>query len=217
MGDIIIGNKEEFRDRSRKVVINLSFEPKKESKSESKPKMDSDSYTEYEEVESVEQQKSDQQPKSEEQNVTHVAAGSDEKPPKLDMKTPESKLILLLSRDWFNGYTTNATLYTPSWRSKYIKALMKEFGTRIAQGWAGKGTRNKQNLIKGHVLGALKNAGVIKGSNTEIAREASKIGTLQTGNEAGRIANYIGHRQGNDESTQNPYLDWTKKYVEEIQ
>ena len=217
MGDIIIGDKEEFRDRSRKVVINLSFEPKKESKSESKPKMDSDSYTEYEEVKNVEQQKSDEQSKSEEQKVAHVAAGSDVKPPRIDMKEPESKLILLLSRDWFNECTTDASLYTPSWRSKYVKALMKEFGTRIAQGWAGTGTRNKQNLIKGHVIGALKKAGVIKGRNTDIARKVLSIGVPPTDNEIKAIAAYMGHPQGNDESTQNPYRDWTKKYVEGIQ
>ena len=133
---------------------------------------------------------------------------------KLDKNTPESKLILLLNRDWFNGCTTDVGLYTPSWRSKYIRALMKEFGIRIAKGWAGKGTRNKQNLIKGHVLGALKNSGVIKGSNTDIATEASKIGALQTGNESGRIATYMGHSQGDNESIQNPYRDWTKEYVE---
>lgn len=217
MGDIIIGNKEEFRDRSRKVVINLSFEPKKETQGEAKPKTDSGSYTEYEEVKNVEQQKPDEQPKTEEQNIAPVAAGSDTIQPKLDIKTPESKLILLLNRDWFNGCTTNATLYTPSWRSNYVKALMKEFGTRIAQGWAGVGTRNKQNLIKGHVIGALKKAGVIKGRNTDIARKALSIGVPPTDNEVKAIAAYMGHPQGNDESTQNPYRDWTKKYVEGIQ
>lgn len=133
---------------------------------------------------------------------------------KLDNNTPESKLILFLNRDWFNECTTDAGLYTLSWRSKYVKALMKEFGTRIAQGWAGVGTRNKQNLIKGHVIGALKKAGVIKGRNTDIARKALSIGVPPTDNEVKAIAAYMGHPQGNDESTQNPYRDWTDEYVE---
>ena len=37
---------------------------------------------------------------------------------KLDKNTPESKLILFLNRDWFNECTTDAGLYTLSWRSK---------------------------------------------------------------------------------------------------
>lgn len=217
MGDIIIGNKEEFKDRSRKIVINLSFEPKKEKQSECKQEMDSDSYTEYEEVKNVEQQKPDEQNKSEEQNNAHMATANDARPPKLDMKTPESKLILLISRDWFNEFTTDAVIYTPSWRSKYVKALMKEFGAKIATGWTGTGTRNKQNLIKGHVLGALKKAGVIRGSNTDIARKALIIGIPPTENEIKKIAAYMGHPQGNDESKQNPYQDWTNEYVENTQ
>lgn len=215
MGDIIIGNKEEFRDRSRKVVINLSFEPKKEAQSESKQKMDSDSYTEYEEVKTVEQQKPDEHSETEEQNVAHVAAGSDAKPPKLDMKTPESKLILLLHRDWFNECTTDAKLYTPSWRSEYVKALMKKFGTKIAIGWAGIGKRNKQDLIKWHVVGALKNAGVIKGGYVDIARKALNFGVTPSEKEVKKIASYMGHPQGDYESKQNPYRDWTDEFVEE--
>lgn len=137
------------------------------------------------------------------------------KPPKLNNNIPESKLILLLNRDWFNECSTDTGLYTPSWRSKYVKALMKEFGTNIAQGWVGTGTRNKQDLTKGHVLGALKKAGVIKGRNTDIARKALSIGIPPTDNEVKKIASYMGHPQGDDESTQNPYRDWTEEYVED--
>lgn len=136
------------------------------------------------------------------------------KPHKLDTKTPESKLILLLSRAWFKECTTDENLYTLSWRSKYIKALMEQFGEQIAKGWKGVGTRNKQNLIKAHVIGALKYAGIIKGGYMEIARKVLNIGVPPTENEVKAIAAYMGHPQGNeDESKQNPYRDWTDEYV----
>ena len=150
----------------------------------------------------------------EEQEKTHVATTSCDKPSKLDTKTPEANLILILSRNWFNDFTTNKNLYNVMWRSKYIKALMKEFGTQIATGWAGTGTRNKQNLIKGHILGALKKTGVIRGTNKSIARKAFCIGVNLLDNEGEKIAPYMSHPQGNDESKQNPYIDWTIKYVE---
>lgn len=154
---------------------------------------------------------------SEELNNFSGAAKSVEKTPKLDTKTPEAKLILLLCRDWFNEFTTNVNVYTTSWRSKYVKALMKEFGSQIAIGWEGTGKRNKQNLIKGHMLGALKNAGVIKGTSIGVARKALNTGVAPTTNEAKNIASYMGHSQGDDESQQNPYRDWTAKYVEDNQ
>lgn len=136
------------------------------------------------------------------------------KPQKLDMKTPESKLILLLSRNWFTECTTDEKIYTQSWRSKYIKSLIEQFGEQIAKGWVGVGTRNKQNLIKAHVIGALKKAGVIKGSYTDIARKLLNRGVPPTENEVKALAAYMGHPQGNeDESKQNPYSDWTAEYV----
>lgn len=164
-------------------------------------------YKEYEEVRNSEL-------KTEEQNTSPVAMISDDKPPKLDTQTPEAKLIQMLNRDWFNECVTNKDLYTVSWRSKYVKALMKEFGTKIAIGWAGSGTRNKRNLIKGHILGALKKAGVIKGCNTHIANRAFNIGVNTSVNEGNKIAPYMSHRQGSDESKNNPYIDWTINYVE---
>lgn len=137
------------------------------------------------------------------------------KPQKLDTKTPESKLILLLSRKWFMEYTTDEKRYTQTWRSKYIKSLIEQFGEQIAKGWVGVGTRNKQNLIKAHVIGALKKAGVIKGSYTDIARKLLNRGVPPTENEVKALAAYMGHPQGNeDESKQNPYSDWTAEYVE---
>lgn len=50
MGDIIIGNKEEFKDRSRKIVINLSFGSKGDVRNGEKPEGDAGDYAEYEEV-----------------------------------------------------------------------------------------------------------------------------------------------------------------------
>lgn len=148
----------------------------------------------------------------EEQSITEVEFDN-EKFSNLDIKTPEAKLIMLLSRDWFNEITTDEKLYTLTWRSNYVKALMKEFSTQIAEGWVGAGKRNKQNLIKGHILGALKKAGVITGANTFIARKAFYIGVNTMDNEGDKIAPYMSHPQGNDESNQNPYIDWTLEYV----
>jgi hypothetical protein len=169
-----------------------------------------DTEAEYEESEEV---KDVEQPKPEDIR-TSVATISGVKPSKLDTKTPEAKLILFLNRDWFNEFSTNKDLYTVSWRSKYVKALIKEFGTKISTGWAGSEKRNKQNLIKGHVLGALKNAGVIKGTNIGITRKALNIGVNPLVNEGDKIAPYMSHPQGDDESKQNPYIDWTLEYVE---
>lgn len=163
-------------------------------------------YTAYEEV------KDEELPKPDEKVSTSVAASKTAKPPKLDKDTPESKLILLLSREWFNECTTDTKRFNSSWRSKFVKALMKEFGTEIAKGWTG--IRNRQGLIKAHMLGALKRAGVIKGGYTDIARKALESGVSPTDDEVKRIAAYMGHQQGTDESKNNPYLDWTVEYVE---
>ena len=150
---------------------------------------------------------------SEKRHSTHETTISRLNPSKLNKTEPEAKLIHILSRNWFKECTTNADVYTKSWRSNYVRALIKKFDTQIAIGWEGKGKRNKQDLIKGHMLGALKNAGVIKGSNIDIARKALTIIVSPTKNEVKKIATYMGHPQGDKESEQNPYRDWTAEYV----
>jgi len=50
MGDIIIGDKNEFRDHSRKVDYNFFFEPKKDSQSGYKSEDNEFDYAEFEEV-----------------------------------------------------------------------------------------------------------------------------------------------------------------------
>ena len=64
-----------------------------------------------------------------------------------------------------------------------------------------KGVRNKRNLLKGYVVGLLKDAGVLEGSYNSIAEEIGITKDYRT------FSKYMG-----DGKTQ-PYADWVKDYV----
>ena len=146
------------------------------------------------------------------QKVTPEKKGKPEKP---DLQTPHSKLVSLLAREAFGLFSTDKEKYGMKWRSDFVKALMGEFGEGVARGWKGNGTRNRQMLIKGHVVGALMAAGVLKGSKAKIARAfTATLGVAQVKeDEAKRFASYLSHPAGSEESRQNPYAEWTCRYI----
>lgn len=129
--------------------------------------------------------------------------------PGLNYFAPQKNLQEMLKADWFEKVSVDKKMYTCSWRETFVAELMKsEHADYIARKWAD----HKQILmIKGHVVGALKNAGVLKGSDLEIARAYLGKEGKDLSKEVKTFAKYIG------ESRREPYFDWVEECVGPIE
>jgi len=114
---------------------------------------------------------------------------------------PKKNLQELLKKTWFEEFR-NDLRYDVRWTDAFVEALMaSEYGEGIAQQWAVKGARGKRDQIRGYVVGVLKDAGVLKGSNDSIAR---KIGITENPR---TFSSYMG------DGKKQPYAEWVKEYV----
>ena len=113
---------------------------------------------------------------------------------------PKKNLQELLKGKWFAKVRSNPE-FDVAWTDGFIEALIaSEYGKEITRQWMVDGVRNKRNLLKGYVVGLLKDAGVLKGSYNNIAK---KMGTK----EYRTFSKYMG------DGKKQPYADWVKDYV----
>ena len=119
---------------------------------------------------------------------------------KLNYYAPQQRLGDLLCKDWFDDVCTDKEKYTAEWRLGFVESLMEsEHRDYIAKRWA---VENKRVILKCILIGSLKEAGVLKGSNLNIARkldfEDHKTGT---------IAEYMGYCR------KESFWEWVEDYV----
>jgi hypothetical protein len=129
----------------------------------------------------------------------------------LDYETPTFQLQRLLKQPWFAEVQTDER-YDAAWTDAFVEALIgSEYGEQIARDLSAK--RSRHTLIKGCVIGLLKDNGVLKGSYRAIARmivsENPNYGRNKT-NDA-KEANNLSRKMSN--GWNQPYALWVKKYV----
>jgi len=128
--------------------------------------------------------------------------------PDLNYFAPMKNLQILLAMEWFDEVSLDKKRFTTEWRNRLIEDLMKsEHRDGIAKAWANKDLRLQ---VKGHVMGALSAAGVIKKSALAIARIYYGTGTQNT-KEAKTLAKYMG------DCRKTYYVDWIKEYLKPIE
>lgn len=126
--------------------------------------------------------------------------------PDLNYFAPKKILQDLLAMEWFDKVSLDKKRFTTEWRSQLIEDLMKsEFRDKIAEVWAKKDMRLQ---MKGHVMGALSAAGVLKKSALAIARIYYGTGSDNT-KEVKTLAKYMG------DSRKEYYTDWIMEYVKQ--
>jgi len=192
MGDIIFGDKYEFRDHSRKVEINLAVLMEEMRKAQQQEQEEAYGYAEYEEVAPAgDSYEGEEETEAEEEDETE----------ELNYFQPELHLTRLLTGDWFAELRTDER-YDKDWCRTFVGSLMaSEHRDAIARGWAVKG-RSKKDVIRGHIVGCLKDAGVLKHSYDAIAKAI-------WGDEKFRTHGiYLG------KGKKEPYADWIREYVE---
>ena len=126
----------------------------------------------------------------------------------LDYETPTFQLQRLLKQPWFAEVLTNER-YDAAWTDAFVEALMEsDYGERIARDWAVQGLRERKTQVKGHVVGLLKDAGVLKGSYGSIARMVGIILNEENKKDPCKtFADYMARGK------KQPYALWVKKYV----
>lgn len=130
----------------------------------------------------------------------------------LDYEVPTFQLQRLLRGDWFAEVRTSEC-YDAAWTDAFVEALMNsEFGEQIARDWAVQGKRERKAQVKGHVVGLLKDAGVLKGSYGSIAR---KVGIIV--NEENKKDPYKTFADYMARGKKQPYAGWVKEYVEKTE
>ncbi len=129
--------------------------------------------------------------------------------PDLNYFAPMKHLQVMLCEEWFNKVSTDKKMYTRAWRETLVLELMKsEHGDYIARKWSDKTQRLQ---IKGHVVGALKEAGVLKGSDLAVARAYLGKEEKDLSKEVKTFAKYMG------DSRHEPYFEWVAEYVTPIE
>ena len=131
--------------------------------------------------------------------------GDPESKPGLNYFAPKRILQDLLAMEWFDKASTDKKRFTVEWRNRLIEELMKsEYRDEIAEAWSNKDLRLQ---VRGHVMGALSAAGVLKKSALAIARIYYGTGADNT-KEVKTLAKYMG------DSRKEYYTDWIREYVE---
>ena len=125
--------------------------------------------------------------------------------PDLNYFAPMKHLQVMLCEEWFDKVSTDKKMYTRAWRETLVLELMKsEHGDYIARKWSDKTQRLQ---IKGHVVGALKEAGVLKGSDLAVARAYLGKEEKDLSKEVKTFAKYMGNWQ------RWPFAEWIQNYA----
>ena len=123
--------------------------------------------------------------------------------PELNYFAPEKNLQVMLSEEWFDKVSTDTKKFTKAWRNQLMADLMSsEYRDEVAEAWA---KRELRLQVKGHVIGALRDAGVLKKSALSIARTFYNI--EENTAEVKTLAKYMG------DSRKVYYTDWIIEYV----
>lgn len=134
--------------------------------------------------------------------VEPIAVKTENAEKKLNYYAPQAMITELLSKRWFDEVCTKKSSFTPKWREDMMVALMKsEYGKDIATEWADP---NKRIQVKCKLVGALKDAGVIKGSYNSLAPRLD-IDEI----ESASLAKYMG------EGKKQSYFEWLKEYTQQ--
>jgi len=158
---------------------------------------DLDEYTDYEEIQEVTTPQPATQTNPQAIAEKERGKGQDG----LNYFAPTINLQALLKENWFSSLRSNA-IYNEPWTDGFIKELMaSEWKDCIAEDWAVKGARSKHRQIKGYVIGLLRDAGVLKGSYNNIAKQAGITEDYHS------FARYMG------DGKKQPYADWVMQYV----
>lgn len=127
-----------------------------------------------------------------------------ESKPGLNYFAPKRNLQDLLAMEWFDKVSMDKKRFTVAWRNQLIEDLMaSDCRDEVAEAWANKDLRLQ---VKGHVMGALSTAGVLKKSALAVARMYYGTGADNT-KEAKTLAKYMG------DSRKVYYTDWIVEYV----
>ena len=127
----------------------------------------------------------------------------------LDYETPTFQLQRLLKQPWFTEVRTDER-YDAAWTDAFVEALMgSDCGEQIAHDWAVQGKRERKAQVKGHVVGLLKDARVLKGSYGSIAK---KVGIIV--NEENKKDPYKTFADYMARGKKQSYAIWVKEYVE---
>ena len=140
---------------------------------------------------------SEVEPEEEEEVIDEMELPAEEE---LNLFAPTKNLKVLLQQGWFAQLRTEAK-YTAAWREAFVDALMaSEWGRLIAREWS---LKQKRIGVRGNIIGALKAAGVLQGSDMAIAAAVTESDhkTIKT------FAVYIGRGR------KKPYCDWVYDYV----
>ena len=112
---------------------------------------------------------------------------------------PYLGIKMMLQQKWFKTLRSDEK-YDAKWADKFAEGLMRsEYGKQIAEEW-----KEKNNQIKGYIIGCLKNAGVINPelSNDAVARETGVMDNWRS------FGKSIGK-----ESQKQPYAEWILSHV----
>jgi hypothetical protein len=118
----------------------------------------------------------------------------------LNFFAPSKHLKLLLAEEWFAVLTSKEECYTPQWTEQFVEALLhSEWGEQIARDWA---VKDKRLTLKCMLIGALKDAGVLRGSYNQIAKLLD-----MDGENPATLAKYLGMGK------KQPFAEWVVGYV----
>lgn len=116
---------------------------------------------------------------------------------------PYNTITRMLQQDWFDAVSVDKEKYTTIWRDELVSSLMKsEIGSVIANDWQ---KTNKRPQLKAAVVGSLKKAGVIQGSDLSIA----SVIVGDNKKESKNFAIYMGMGK------KGPIADWICNYVKD--
>lgn len=132
-----------------------------------------------------------------------------EEPEELNYFAPTNSLQRLFKQPWFAEVRTSER-YDAAWTDAFVEALMgSEQGEQIARDWAVQGKRERKAQVKGHVVGLLKDAGVLKGSYGSIAKKVGVIVNEESKKDPYKtFADYLARGK------KQPFAEWVKEYVE---
>ena len=125
-----------------------------------------------------------------------------EKMEKLNLNAPRINLQRMLEKLLSASVFTDKKKYDSEWIAQFVGSLMAEHGLLLAREW-----KVRPDVVRGQVAGALREAGVLKGSMLSIAREY--CGVAGNTKDAKTFATYMGRQKD------APYLDFAMKYVQE--
>lgn len=129
----------------------------------------------------------------------NVEKGTETEEKELNYFAPQKNLQELLCKPWFDKFSTD-NKYTEEWKRSMISDLMKsEWRQLLATEW---GTANRQNMVRGYIVGMLKDVGVLKGSYDAIARETGVCDNSRT------FSRYM------SEGKNQQWFDWIKGYLD---